>query len=268
MGIGLHLNEQWGIYWGMGSYIQNVYFTVRERERSSSSKRVQSGRPLQTVIEHRAGYCMLSAAGRVKRLHQAAVHVAIYYNTVHSLQSWFFDWWHKLPNSTLPLSLVASPLMCGVVWCQSGLKTEERFFVVSAPAAHLRLLLSFAVGGLLGDVFLHLLPEAWCHLNKGKKNYPFFNDIYVTSPCLVQITCCWKVNWAISYKMFASLFMYLKTTLFAAFCFSRDFSVVNGVLQKMFFKIFFKNKVWDCEVSMIGIKFTCICRDSCCNLDL
>lgn len=25
----------------------------------------------------------------------------------------------------------------------------------------LRLLLSFAVGGLLGDVFLHLLPEAW-----------------------------------------------------------------------------------------------------------
>lgn len=25
----------------------------------------------------------------------------------------------------------------------------------------LPLLLSFAVGGLLGDVFLHLLPEAW-----------------------------------------------------------------------------------------------------------
>uniref|UniRef100_T1HLM5 Uncharacterized protein n=3 Tax=Rhodnius prolixus TaxID=13249 RepID=T1HLM5_RHOPR len=25
----------------------------------------------------------------------------------------------------------------------------------------LKLLLSFAVGGLLGDVFLHLLPEAW-----------------------------------------------------------------------------------------------------------
>ncbi|XP_035219161.1 zinc transporter ZIP13-like [Stegodyphus dumicola] len=28
----------------------------------------------------------------------------------------------------------------------------------------LRLLLSFAVGGLLGDVFLHLLPEAWKHI--------------------------------------------------------------------------------------------------------
>lgn len=31
--------------------------------------------------------------------------------------------------------------------------------------ARLRLLLSFAVGGLLGDVFLHLLPETWAHLH-------------------------------------------------------------------------------------------------------
>ena len=30
----------------------------------------------------------------------------------------------------------------------------------------LKLLLSFAVGGLLGDVFLHLLPEAWAHVDK------------------------------------------------------------------------------------------------------
>lgn len=34
------------------------------------------------------------------------------------------------------------------------------------PTKSLRLLLSFAVGGLLGDVFLHLLPEAWNHLSK------------------------------------------------------------------------------------------------------
>ncbi|XP_045189389.2 zinc transporter ZIP13-like [Mercenaria mercenaria] len=34
-----------------------------------------------------------------------------------------------------------------------------------AAAARLKLLLSFAVGGLLGDVFLHLLPEAWAHLH-------------------------------------------------------------------------------------------------------
>lgn len=32
-----------------------------------------------------------------------------------------------------------------------------------AGARRLRILLSFAVGGLLGDVFLHLLPEAWEH---------------------------------------------------------------------------------------------------------
>ncbi|CAG9576405.1 unnamed protein product [Danaus chrysippus] len=35
--------------------------------------------------------------------------------------------------------------------------------IVTAGAATLRVLLSFAVGGLLGDVFLHLLPEAWHH---------------------------------------------------------------------------------------------------------
>lgn len=28
------------------------------------------------------------------------------------------------------------------------------------------ILLCFAVGGLLGDVFLHLLPEAWAQNNK------------------------------------------------------------------------------------------------------
>ncbi|XP_033757530.1 zinc transporter ZIP13-like [Pecten maximus] len=40
-----------------------------------------------------------------------------------------------------------------------------------AAANKLKLLLSFAVGGLLGDVFLHLLPEAWKHLNKGEHNH-------------------------------------------------------------------------------------------------
>ncbi|CAM1306935.1 SLC39A13 (predicted) [Pycnogonum litorale] len=34
-----------------------------------------------------------------------------------------------------------------------------------AGARSLRLLLSFAVGGLLGDVFLHLLPESWKHIS-------------------------------------------------------------------------------------------------------
>ncbi|XP_072026129.1 zinc transporter ZIP13-like [Amphiura filiformis] len=34
-----------------------------------------------------------------------------------------------------------------------------------AGAARFKCLLSFAVGGLLGDVFLHLLPEAWAHIH-------------------------------------------------------------------------------------------------------
>lgn len=45
----------------------------------------------------------------------------------------------------------------------------KKFFFFSAGADTLKILLSFAVGGLLGDVFLHLLPEAWNDkvLNKG-----------------------------------------------------------------------------------------------------
>lgn len=34
-------------------------------------------------------------------------------------------------------------------------------FFAAADSKFLKTLLSFAVGGLLGDVFLHLLPEAW-----------------------------------------------------------------------------------------------------------
>lgn len=41
-----------------------------------------------------------------------------------------------------------------------------------AAANKLKLLLSFAVGGLLGDVFLHLLPEAWATVDKdGQHNH-------------------------------------------------------------------------------------------------
>ena len=45
----------------------------------------------------------------------------------------------------------------------------------------LRILLSFAVGGLLGDVFLHLLPEAWQNdLNNTKRKYSS-NPLYARS---------------------------------------------------------------------------------------
>lgn len=46
-------------------------------------------------------------------------------------------------------------------------------FGLKAAANKLKLLLSFAVGGLLGDVFLHLLPEAWAAVDKGGQHDHF-----------------------------------------------------------------------------------------------
>ncbi|XP_029437917.1 zinc transporter ZIP13 [Rhinatrema bivittatum] len=52
-------------------------------------------------------------------------------------------------SGVLPLLLI--PLEAGAT-----LKSKE-------GSQHLKQLLSFAIGGLLGDVFLHLLPEAWAY---------------------------------------------------------------------------------------------------------
>lgn len=41
-------------------------------------------------------------------------------------------------------------------------------FYLAADNPFLKTLLSFAVGGLLGDVFLHLLPEAWEYDSKDR----------------------------------------------------------------------------------------------------
>lgn len=46
----------------------------------------------------------------------------------------------------------------------------------AADSKFLKTLLSFAVGGLLGDVFLHLLPEAWEYDMKDR-NGTIFNSI-------------------------------------------------------------------------------------------
>ncbi|XP_066509971.1 zinc transporter ZIP13-like isoform X2 [Hoplias malabaricus] len=48
------------------------------------------------------------------------------------------------------------PLLVIPIEAGAALKTE-------AGCQKLKRLLSFAIGGLLGDVFLHLLPEAWAH---------------------------------------------------------------------------------------------------------
>ncbi|XP_015120293.1 zinc transporter ZIP13 homolog [Diachasma alloeum] len=65
-------------------------------------------------------------------------------------QPWFFS---LLGSVMVGLSGVF-PLL--VIPIEDGVNLKN-----GAGAGTLRLLLSFAVGGLLGDVFLHLLPEAW-----------------------------------------------------------------------------------------------------------
>lgn len=48
--------------------------------------------------------------------------------------------------------------------CKEFTSTHSYCYLIcvsSAGCQKLKQLLSFAIGGLLGDVFLHLLPEAW-----------------------------------------------------------------------------------------------------------
>ncbi|KAL4642070.1 zinc transporter ZIP13 isoform X2 [Arapaima gigas] len=59
------------------------------------------------------------------------------------------------------------PLLVIPIEAGAALKTE-------AGCQKLKRLLSFAIGGLLGDVFLHLLPEAWaypCSPERGHEHY-------------------------------------------------------------------------------------------------
>lgn len=83
-----------------------------------------------------------------------------------------FSWINGRYNTWI-FSLIAScivglsgifPLLVVTTECDSALERTK-------GTKTLRLLLSFAVGGLLGDVFLHLLPEAWNHLQKTGSNH-------------------------------------------------------------------------------------------------
>ena len=67
-------------------------------------------------------------------------------------------WLYSLPASVLVGSTGIFPLL--IFNRPSGTKLHEAI----SPSS-LRLLLSFSVGGLFGDVFLHLLPEAWMYLD-------------------------------------------------------------------------------------------------------
>ncbi|KAM9764767.1 zinc transporter ZIP13 isoform 1-T2 [Menidia menidia] len=66
------------------------------------------------------------------------------------------------------------PLLVLPIEAGAALKTE-------AGSQKLKQLLSFAIGGLLGDVFLHLLPEAWALSNSsaGKQNHYMTQGLWV-----------------------------------------------------------------------------------------
>nr|XP_046245140.1 LOW QUALITY PROTEIN: zinc transporter ZIP13 [Scatophagus argus] len=66
------------------------------------------------------------------------------------------------------------PLLVIPIEAGAALKTE-------AGCRKLKQLLSFAIGGLLGDVFLHLLPEAWAHSGSsaGKQNHYMTQGLWV-----------------------------------------------------------------------------------------
>ncbi|KAH8363229.1 hypothetical protein KR084_007358 [Drosophila pseudotakahashii] len=68
--------------------------------------------------------------------------------------------------------------------------TEEKMakegYKDPAESKLLRVLLSFAVGGLLGDVFLHLLPEAWEGDNQDPSSHPSLRSgLWVLSGILI-----------------------------------------------------------------------------------
>ncbi len=55
-----------------------------------------------------------------------------------------------------------------------------KFSSILGQSKRLRLLLSFAVGSLLGDVFLHLLPEAYrLSLKLGVSPHSTYNSLWV-----------------------------------------------------------------------------------------
>lgn len=91
-----------------------------------------------------------------------------------SYQLWFMSLSASLligMAGVIPLAFVSFAFEC----VQSSKSEANR---------RLRLMLSFAVGALLGDTFLHLLPEAWNEFSKHSAN---FHETHQQLGCLVLL---------------------------------------------------------------------------------
>lgn len=89
-------------------------------------------------------------------------------------------WLYSIPATILVGLCGIFPLL--VIPVEAGHALRE-----GVTADHLKLLLSFAVGGLLGDVFLHLLPEAWGHVHDDGDLHT--NHFYIGFWVLTGIFC-------------------------------------------------------------------------------
>ncbi|XP_071441825.1 zinc transporter ZIP13 homolog [Hetaerina americana] len=130
---------------------------------------------LAQCLNHAAADVLISSAGREPAI-TAAVPIDVMGNGSIVVQS-DTDWttWRYRPwlFSALGSALVSLsgvlPLVLIPLGYYGGDTKEEQV----GSGNTLRVMLSFAVGGLLGDVFLHLLPEAWGSLPSSTAGHAF-----------------------------------------------------------------------------------------------
>lgn len=141
-----------------------------------------SGRPSWAIAALLTGAALLVVTSRgsssIQKMSQSAlVHTTA---TVAGPEPWmsydlfslwaFFTsehgnvWLFSLAGSILVGLSGIFPLLVIPIEAGLALKTE-------AGSQKLKQLLSFAIGGLLGDVFLHLLPEAWDHARRSEESH-------------------------------------------------------------------------------------------------
>lgn len=92
---------------------------------------------------------------------------------------------------SMELKLAQSPwiyaIICSSLVGLSGLFPILLLSISQTSESFLRWMLSFACGGLLGDVFLHLLPEAYEHLSKNTNVDPHTGHMQIGMWILVGI---------------------------------------------------------------------------------